>query len=388
MNTPTSLRSTVMPWLVGSALVSVVVLVVVLDAGGGAPQPSPAGLPDAGPVTGWGVPVVRLLVDLAGFITVGMALIASHVIDVNPVAGDEALPAAGSAAAIWGGLAVLQSLLFVSEAQAEPLLSADLGSLRNLLDTLGQSSEAKAMLVQAALAASVAFAAGLSRTHTGAAATLALALAAFLPQALIGHAATGNRLLGSTTLFLHVGAAALWVGGLAALAWAALHGRVPLANAVPRYSALALWCVVAVAVSGALNAWVRIGSFPALLESAYGEIVLAKTVALGVLAGFGWLHRQHTVELLRTWRRRRDIPAAASLFVGLAAIELAVMAATVALAVGLSRTPTPATDGVEGARSVGPVAGRLVAGATDGQASASAGSSTAVTTRRASQSTR
>jgi len=31
-------------WLVGSALVSVVVLVVVLDAGGGAPQPSPAGL--------------------------------------------------------------------------------------------------------------------------------------------------------------------------------------------------------------------------------------------------------------------------------------------------------------------------------------------------------
>jgi putative copper export protein len=349
MTTPTSLRSTVAPWLAGSALVSVVVLVVVLDAGGGAPQPSPAGLPDAGPVTGWGLPVVRLLVDLAGFVTVGMALVASRVIDVQPVAADEALPAAGRAAAVWGALAVLQSLLFVSEAQAEPLLSADLGSLRDVLDALGQSPEAKAMLLQAALAASVAFAAGLSRTATGAACTLALALVAFLPQALIGHAATGNRLVGSATLFLHVAAAALWVGGLAALAWAALQGRVPLANAVPRYSALALWCFGAVALSGVLNAAVRLGSWDALLDSSYGAIVLAKTVALVLLAGFGWLHRQHTIELLRTWRRRRDIPAAAPLFVGLAAVELVVMTATVALAVGLSRTPTPTTDEVRGA---------------------------------------
>jgi len=382
MTTTTSLRSTVTPWLVGSALVSVVVLVVVLAAGGGAPQPSPAGLPDAGPVTGWGLPVVRLLVDLAGFVTVGMALVATRFIDVDPVAADEALPAAGRAAAVWGGLAVLQSLLFVSEAQAQPLLSADLGAMGGLLDGLGQSSEAKAMLVQAALAASVAFAAGISRTPAGATATLAVALAAFLPQALIGHAATGNRLVGSTTLFVHVGAAALWVGGLAALAWAALHGRVPLANAVPRYSALALWCVVAVAVSGVLNAWVRLGSWDALLASPYGIVVLAKVVALAVLAGFGWLHRQHTVELLRTWRRSRDIPAAAPLFVALAAVELAVMAATVALAVGLSRTPPPSTDeAVQGAPD-GPVISRLAPG------QESAGSSTAVTARSAAPSTR
>ncbi len=367
MSTPTSLRSTLTPWLVGSALVSVVVLVVVLDAGGGAPQPSPAGLPDAGPVTGWGLPLVRLLVDLAGFLTVGMALIASRVIDVDPVAADEALPAAGRFAAVWAGLAVLQSLLFVSDEQARPLLSADFRSLESLLDGLGQSAEAKAMLLQAALAACVAFAAGISRKPAGAMATLTLALLAFLPQALTGHAATGNRLLGSTTLFLHVGAASLWVGGLAALAWAALHGRVPLANAVPRYSALALGCVIAVAVSGTLNAWVRLGSLDALFGSAYGAIVLAKVVALAVLAGFGWLHRQHTVDLLRTWRRRRDIPTGTPLFVGLAAIELAVMAVTVALAVGLSRTPTPDTGG---------------------QASVSPGSSSAVTVPGSVRSTR
>ena len=62
------------------------------------------------------------------------------------------------------------------------------------------------------------------------------------------------------------------------------------------------------------------------------------------------------------------------MFVGLAAVELAVMAATVALAVGLSRTPTPSTDGAAGQASV--------------SAPASAGSSTAVTARSALQSTR
>ena len=44
-------------WVAGVALVTVSVLVVVLLAGGGAPQPVPAGLPDSGPVTGWGLPV-------------------------------------------------------------------------------------------------------------------------------------------------------------------------------------------------------------------------------------------------------------------------------------------------------------------------------------------
>jgi putative copper export protein len=341
----TTLRSALAPWTVGCVVVSVVVLVVVLGAGGGAPEPSPGGLPDAGPVTGWGLPVVRLLVDLAGFVTVGLALVASRVIHVDPAAADDALPAAGRAAAVWAGLALLQGLLFMSEAQAAPLLTTDLAALRDLLGALADSPEARAMLAQAALAASVAWAAALSRTATGAGVTLALALAAFIPQALIGHAATGNRLIGSTTLFLHVTAAALWAGGLAALAWATLRGRVPLANAVPRYSTLALWCVGAVAVSGILNAAVRMGwSLDALLFTGYGLIVLAKTAALVLLAGFGWLHRRHTVERLSVWRRRH-VPAAAPVFVALAAVELTVMAATVALGVGLARTPPPTSVG-------------------------------------------
>ena len=67
-------------WVAGVALVTVSVLVVVLLAGGGAPQPVPAGLPDSGPVTGWGLPSVRLLSDLAGLATVGLLLAAGLLI--------------------------------------------------------------------------------------------------------------------------------------------------------------------------------------------------------------------------------------------------------------------------------------------------------------------
>ncbi len=346
--TRASLRPTLTPWLFGSVLVSVVALVVVLDAGGGAPQASPGGLPDAGPVTGWGLPIVRLMVDLAGFVTVGLALVASRAVHVTPAGADEALPVAGRVAAVWAVLAVVQGLLFVSESQAVPLLTTDFDALGTLFGSLSDSPEAQAMLAQAALAACVVWSAGLSRTATGGAATLAVALAAFVPQTLVGHVASGNLLVGFTTLVLHVGAAALWVGGLAALTWAALRGRVPLANAVPRYSMLATWCVAVVVLSGVLNAVERIGSIGALFGSAYGLIVLAKTAAVVVLAFFGWLHRQHTVARLATWRRRRHVPAAAPVFIALAAVELAVMAATVALGVGLARTPPPPGQGPAG----------------------------------------
>src|SRR5204863_8108983 len=58
----------------GGRLISVAVLVVVLLAGGGAPAPAPAGLPDAGPVTGWGLPTSRVLADLFGLATVGLLM--------------------------------------------------------------------------------------------------------------------------------------------------------------------------------------------------------------------------------------------------------------------------------------------------------------------------
>jgi cytochrome c oxidase assembly factor CtaG len=97
-----------------------------------------------------------------------------------------------------------------------------------------------------------------------------------------------------------------------------------------------------VAVSGIVNAGVRLGALGPLVTSSYGVLVLAKSAALLVLGGFGWWHRSRTLHGLEarptTAARGRDD---VRLFLRVAAGELVVMTATVALAVGLSRTPTP-----------------------------------------------
>ena len=80
-------------------------------------------------------------------------------------------------------------------------------------------------------------------------------------------------------------------------------------------------------LSGLVNAWVRLGAVDQLWSSRYGLLVLGKVTALVALGVFGWWHRRRSRSFLR-----------------LAAGEVVVMAATVGLAVALSRTPTPVPD--------------------------------------------
>src|SRR5204862_1448267 len=105
---------------------------------------------------------------------------------------------------------------------------------------------------------------------------LVLTLGCLVPQALAGHAASSTgHTLAVASLLVHILAAALWCGGLFALAVAARRGVAGLRFAVPRFSTLALWCFAAVAASGVVNAAVRLGSLDALLATQYGGLVLA-----------------------------------------------------------------------------------------------------------------
>jgi putative copper resistance protein D len=325
----------------GAALVTLSVLVVVLLAGGGAPQPVPAGLPDPGPVTGWGLPSVRLIADLAGLATVGLLLAAGLLLS-SPEATLAAGPAraatlAGRVAAVWLLVVVVEVVLTVSDIFGIPPAQAtDATVLRSFL---GQTSQGRALLVQMAVLIVVAGLARAAVSPRGAVLALAVALVAMTPPSLTGHSASsGSHELAVASLLVHLVAAALWVGGLAALAWvAAVAGSADgLRLAVPRFSTLAACCFAAVAVSGVVNAGVRLGGVAPLLSSAYGGLVLAKVAALCVLGGFGWWHRRRTVAAVAAGGR-----SASRQFVSVAAAELVVMSATVALAVGLSRTPTP-----------------------------------------------
>jgi copper transport protein len=108
--------------------------------------------------------------------------------------------------------------------------------------------------------------------------------------------------------FIHVLAASVWVGGVAFLALAlpvATRQLEPsertqvLLAVLARFSPIALGAVVAIAVTGLVQAYVDVRRVADLFDTTYGLLVLAKMVLLAVLIGFGWVNRNRIIPRLR-----------------------------------------------------------------------------------------
>lgn len=130
-----------------------------------------------------------------------------------------------------------------------------------------------------------------------AAAVVALAL---LGIALGGHAAGARpRGLAVLTDWVHLVAGAIWVGGIAQVAWtwlpmlrqedARLRRRV-LTTVLPRFGRVALPAFVVVVATGLANALFELGSVDQLWQSAYGRVLAVKTAAVVVIAGLSYAH--------------------------------------------------------------------------------------------------
>jgi cytochrome c oxidase assembly factor CtaG/putative copper export protein len=321
-------------WATAAVLAGLLVLVAALVAGGGRPRPTPAGLPDGGVFTGWAYPVTRLLFDGSGMLTLGcllggVLLVPSRGPELSG-AGLRCVRLAGRWAVLWAASALALLVLAASDILGEPIPTLSAGTL----SSFGREVPlGRALLVVAGLALVIALAAPFLLGVRGSLLVTFLAVVGVVPVAFTGHsAAASNHDVAVSSLVAHVLAASLWVGGLVALLLVA--GRAPsaLTSALPRYSALAGWCWVTVAFSGVANAWVRVGTWGAFASSGYGHLVLGKVAAILVLGAFGW------------WMRRSvltELPRTQGQFSRVAAAEVTVMAATVGLAVALSRTPTP-----------------------------------------------
>ena len=323
--------------VVAAVLLGGSVLVLALVLAGGRPVPSVAGLPDAGPVTGWALPGVRLLSDLAALTTVGALLLASVLLPSGPAGlpavAVVAVRSAAWSAALWSVAAVLLWVLTTAETVGVRLSSLP---LRDLADqaALGPG---RALLAVAVLAGVVAGGCGRVHAASGSRRLLLLAGLGLLPTTLTGHAAgAADHELAVSALVVHVVAATVWAGGLLAIVLF-LRRPADLAPAVRRFSAVALACFVLVALSGLLSTYGRLGLSVAAWTSGYGALVLAKTAALVVLGAMGWQHRRRLVPALAAGRPRA--------FLSFAGAELSVMSGAFALAVALSRTPTPALAG-------------------------------------------
>ncbi len=147
------------------------------------------------------------------------------------------------------------------------------------------------------------------------------------------------------TDFVHVLAASVWVGGIACLLLALpaatrrLHPedrtRLLLAT-LSRFSPLALASVVAIAVTGVVQAYIDVRSVEALLSTTYGLLVLAKVALLLALIGLGAVNRQRVLPALRRLAERALAPGTTGVearrsFRGEIALMLVVFGVTAAL---------------------------------------------------------
>ncbi|MBD7951447.1 bifunctional copper resistance protein CopD/cytochrome c oxidase assembly protein [Oerskovia sp. Sa4CUA1] len=288
-------------WLVLSGPAAVVVAILSVVAAGafsGAFQPL-AGFADPGAVARWGLPISTTLTELAIALTIGSLVLAACVLPAGPPLR-KALGVAGAASAVWAVLTVVQTILRYSVLSSMPVTSVGFGEqLAAFVTQISLGRSLLGVIVVAALTSACAFAV---RTATGALWTALLALSALAFQANTGHTAgAASHELAISSMFLHLGGAALWIGGLGVLAIVRLRGgldRTAFAYSVSRYSSIAGWSFVAVAVSGVANAWIRLGGV-AGLSTDYGVLILTKIGLIVVLGAIGFAHRELVVRRLQ-----------------------------------------------------------------------------------------
>ncbi|MDT5046516.1 MAG: hypothetical protein QOG75_2372 [Mycobacterium sp.] len=330
-------RTVVWPLLTGVA-----VLAGCTAAGIGALSVAAAltatGLPDPGPVTTLGLPFVRAAGEVAAVVAVGAFLFAAFLVPpqhsgVLDVDGYRAVRVGTVAAGAWAVCAALLVPLTISDVSGQPITAhlnpASLWSLASLINI------STAWRWTALLAATVMLASLPVLRWSWTPLLLVGSLATLIPLGLTGHSsAGGSHDLATNSLLIHLVAASLWAGGLLALLAHVIRDGQHADLAARRFSVIALWCFGAMALSGVVNALVRI--LPSdLLTTDYGRLVLAKFVALCLLGVAGWRQRRTGVAALQA------DPSSRAGLIRLALIEALLFGITFGIAVGLGRTPPP-----------------------------------------------
>ncbi|MFE9340656.1 copper resistance protein CopC [Streptomyces sp. NPDC007063] len=112
------------------------------------------------------------------------------------------------------------------------------------------------------------------------------------------HASTGIQTgLAVPVDVLHLLAVALWLGGLAALFCLLRWGPSPTGTTVRRFSRLAFGCVVVLAATGLYQSWRQVGSWGALTDTSYGQLLVVKILLVGTVLSIAWFSRRWTTRL-------------------------------------------------------------------------------------------
>ncbi|QCB51710.1 copper resistance protein CopD [Rhodococcus sp. PAMC28707] len=296
------------------------------------------GIPDPGPATVYGLPAVRAIGEVAVSIAIGSFLLAAFLVPpqksgVLDVGGYRAVRTGSVAAIVWAACALVLVPLTLSDTSGQPFTTAIQPS--NLWVALEQVEIASAWRWTAILAVLLAIASRAVLKWSWTPLLLVFALGTLMPIAATGHSSSGgSHDYATNSLILHLVAATLWAGGLFAVLTHARRKGAHTDVATRRFSTIATVCFVVMAVSGVINALVRV-SVSNLFDSTYGLLILGKITALTVLGFFGWIQRRRSLPALAA------DPESRGALIRFAGGEVLVFAATIGLAVGLGRTPPP-----------------------------------------------
>jgi cytochrome c oxidase assembly factor CtaG/putative copper export protein len=141
------------------------------------------------------------------------------------------------------------------------------------------------------------------------------------------HASSaGNHGMAIGSLLFHVLFISIWVGGVIGLVVISPADR---AASISRFSSIALWAAIIVAISGVVNAWTRL-NFLAGWATLYGLLIGIKILLMVILIGFGAAHRRNLIK-----------PDGSVKTFALLINEALVMVITVAIGAWLSTTQPP-----------------------------------------------
>ncbi|AHH93420.1 CopD family protein [Kutzneria viridogrisea] len=303
------------------------------------------GVAEPGVVVRFGLPLVRVLLDVSALGTVGLSLLPMLLGFDRPTQTEPVLRLARRAAVITSAgwvVGALLSLVFQT-ADLHPDQGPTIGSIVDYVRTIGAG---QALVISAVVALIyLGFAVLAVRHGESVPAELRVVLSVFglLPIPVTGHAsnfglAWGGHGLTMVSMELHVMAAAGWTGGLAALGVLVASNRTLLATALPKFSKLATLCIAVVGVTGLVNAFLTLYETPGvdpvggLFTTHYGWIVLGKLACFAVLAALGANIRFRLLPLIVQHQR-------VSALVSWISLEVAVMGLAYGLAVVLTRAP-------------------------------------------------
>jgi putative copper export protein len=299
-------------------------------------EPAAQGIRDAGPFTDVAAPVARALRVLGAVATVGALTVALLAGATAQHSRATSLKVAASRwALLWAVAAGCSLVLELSQVSGLPISEVLRGEGANAAS--GIAAQVTGLALTAWLAALVSFFARRVESSAGLRVVLIVAAVALVVPVLTGHSGhAGFDPVALATLSLHVLAVSAWAGGLLALcAHADPQTRLDL-GLLRRFSAMALVCYVVVATSGIANLWTRLSWAELVASGPYAVLLLLKVTGFIALGVFGLAHRRRTL--------RRVSAGEGASFWSLAAVEVAVMAAVLGLAVTLTATAPGETD--------------------------------------------